>query len=734
MKFQPIALLTLLFASLLWVMAQQPQPSPAQRTSPNQDEVVRVTTNLVQVDVVVTDKEGRQIGDLSAEDFEISEDKRKQSITNFSYISTSTETTGSAARRDATSSEAVRPAEVSVQPVRRVIAIVVDDLGLSGESISFVPAALKKFIAEDMQPKDLVAIIRTSAGAGSIQQFSSDKERLARAVDNIRFNPIGRGGLEPFAPIQSSQLSEEFKVSAQRMSQQDDQREGYFSVGALGTLQMTMRGLADVRGRKAIVFVSESFRLFNSEGRNQRLLDALHRLTDEANRSSVVIYTLDASGLQTLNLTAADKVNSQAYMFDKSILLPTPIPSPEALGARRVDAAADAERDSQSAFRNLRALEAVRNSQNVESQSVLSYLAQQTGGLYVHNRNDLGSGLESIVGDQKGYYLIGYKPEQPLIDPATGRRRFHNIDVKVKRSGLRVRARSGYYGITDEERKPAAKTADEQIAAALMSPFTASDIRVKLTSLFTEEPDRGPIVRSLLHIDAADIKLDELEGARRGELDIVVVLFGGEGRVLDQLAQRQTINIKGEAYTDLLRDGLNYVLDLPVKLSGATQIRVAVRDSLSEHVGSARQFIEVPDLSKNLLTLSGIVLRGTPATTSSNEASEGLASSAVRQLRQGMILNYAYTIYNAKVDSANQPKLKTQMRLFRDGQEVFQGKVSPYNVGQQTDLKRLSAGGRLVLGSNLIPGEYVLGVFVTDDLLKNNQNTASQWMNFEIVK
>ena len=100
-----------------------------------------------------------------------------------------------------------------------------------------------------------------------------------------------------------------------------------------------------------------------------------------------------------------------------------------------------------------------------------------------------------------------------------------------------------------------------------------------------------------------------------------------------------------------------------------------------------------------------------------------------------MILNYAYTIYNAKLDPAtNRPQLQTQMRLFRDGKEVFQGKLSPYNMGEQTDLKRLSAGGRLVLGSNLIPGEYVLGVFVTDELVKSKQNTASQLMNFEIVK
>ena len=100
-----------------------------------------------------------------------------------------------------------------------------------------------------------------------------------------------------------------------------------------------------------------------------------------------------------------------------------------------------------------------------------------------------------------------------------------------------------------------------------------------------------------------------------------------------------------------------------------------------------------------------------------------------------MILNYSYTIYNARLDDSKRPQLQTQMRLFRDGKEVFTGKPLTFNPGQQTDMKKLDAGGRLVVGTSLAPGTYVLQVTVTDALATNKRyGLATQWIDFEIVK
>jgi hypothetical protein len=180
-------------------------------------------------------------------------------------------------------------------------------------------------------------------------------------------------------------------------------------------------------------------------------------------------------------------------------------------------------------------------------------------------------------------------------------------------------------------------------------------------------------------------------------------------------------------------------------------------------VGAAGHFIEVPDLTRNRLLLSGIVLLGTdpnaaqssgaasasssitPVSTQSGTSSPSQsvagqdmqASPALRRLRQGMILNYGYTIYNAQIDKAtSRPQLQTQMRLFRDGQQVFTGRVLPYDASQQADVKRLNAGGRIRVGPDLVPGEYILQVVVTDLLVKDKSRpaNATQVIDFEVVK
>ena len=195
------------------------------------------------------------------------------------------------------------------------------------------------------------------------------------------------------------------------------------------------------------------------------------------------------------------------------------------------------------------------------------------------------------------------------------------------------------------------------------------------------------------------------------------------------------------------------MLNVPVKQPGAYQLRVAVRDVSSERVGSAGQFIEIPDLNKNKLALSGFVISGINQTTpgkvpiappvqqvaASNspkatiDDSRGQTGPAVRRLRQGMILSYGYTIYNAQVKGTGGPQLQTQVLLFRDGKQVFAGKVSAYDVGKQVDMKRLKVNGGLRIGSELVPGEYVLQVTVIDNL-KDKPNAATQTLDFEILE
>src|SRR5438270_87781 len=96
----------------------------------------------------------------------------------------------------------VPPARLRPGQVRRTVALVVDDLGTSFESLAYVRQALKKFVDQQMQPGDLVAIMRTSAGMGALQQFTNDKRLLYRAIEHVRWYPQGRSGTSAFAPME----------------------------------------------------------------------------------------------------------------------------------------------------------------------------------------------------------------------------------------------------------------------------------------------------------------------------------------------------------------------------------------------------------------------------------------------------------------------------------------------------------------------------------------------------
>ncbi len=725
--------------------------TPFTAQEPAKQDIVTVTTNLVQIDVVVTDKNGRQVSDLGPQDFEVTEDGKKRQITNFSYV-----VAGSSAPSEVNvasskpGAEPVKPAQLKRDQVRRTVALVIDDLGLSYESFGYARQALRKFVDEQMQPTDLVAVLSTSAGVGVLQQFTSDKRQLHAAIDRVRWNPQGRGGVSSAGTMNEASINADIRDNIQFIEEMEESRAGQYSVGTIGAVSAIVRGLGELPGRKSIVLISEAFQMFSAQGRNVQLMQALRRLTDDANANSVAIYTVDASGLQSYTFEAGDKVAGYSYVIDPQLMASSGGGPGGAAGGvnvnppprtiPRVDTlSAQAEQDSGAAFRRLAALSAVREQQAGETYTVLSYLAQRTGGLFERNRNDLGAGIERIMQDQQGYYLIGYRPDDSTVGADGTRKRLHDLGVKVKRSGLKVRSRASYAGFSDEDRRTRPRTRAEQLTAALISPFSAGDVDLQLTSLFGDEPNGGgSYLRSLLHIDAKDLTFkEEPGGVRTAELEMVAVAFGDNGQVIDQLSYPQTVRAASEVeYQKMLQDGLVYILNFPIKKGGPYQMRVVVRDASSEHNGAAMQFLEVPDLTKNRLALSGIILSNAAETEKTTSAEQDIQSGpAVRRLRQGMMLDYRYIIYNApEGGSASNASIQTQMRLLREGKPVFNGKVIPLDVGKQPNVKRIGTGGRLRIGPELTPGDYVLQVVVTNTTDPKKPRITRQWIDFEIVK
>ena len=718
---------------LCGVRAQQPSatppPVPVLRTQkPDDLDVVKITSNLVQVDAVVMDKDGKPVTDLRSDEVQILEDGKPQQITHFSFNGTGAETTAppvTPGKSNATGKTAEVAAPVKPQPltrndVHRTMAIVVDDLGLSFDSISVMRRALKKFVDEQMQPGDLVAIVLTGKGIGSLQQFSSDKRQLYAAIERIRWNPMGRADVGAFAAIRPPDLKIPDEV-ASRNQTPEAYREEVFSVGTLGAIGYVVRGLSEMPGRKSVVLFSDGLKIFSpgDPARTSRVQDALDRLIDQSNRASVVIYTLDARGLAPLGLQAQDNLQMSA-----------PVGRNPGLGGPT---------GVSRGFDEINRLMATRRESFNESQNGLNYLAEQTGGLPIRNTNDLSGGMQRILDDQRGYYLIGYRPDEATFALKAGQAKFHNLSLKVTRRGkFDVRIRNGFLGKSDEDVKPAAeKTAAQRLLAAITSPFGSAGIHLQLTSLFANDRVNGSFMHSMLHIDAQDLTFkDGPNGTHEAVFDILAMTFGSNGDAVDYVGRTFTASLPDEAYQRALRQGLVYNVTIPMKQAGAYQFRISLRDAGSNRIGSASQFIEVPDLSRNRLTLSGVVLSNTPinsATAADQNNTE--ASPAVRRFKQGTQLEYGYLIYNAQLDKTTQrPSLTTQVRMFRDGQQVFSGGERPFDPKNQTDLTRLVASGGLILGTDLIPGEYVLQLIVTDPLADKKYRVATQWMDFEIVK
>jgi VWFA-related protein len=689
---------TLTILGLLCILSMQ---SSAQQAPPN-PSVIRINVNLVQVDAVVTDSSGKPVTNLKAEDFELLQDGKPQKITNFEFIRV----------RDS-----LRPFDTAVLPmpktggppppdtvlkqgdIRRTIALVVDDLALAADTVVRIRESLKKWVDLEMQPGDLVAVIRTNAGVGTLQQFTNDKRMLYSAIDKIKYQP-GRVGtmsissLTDPGPIDTSLYDDELEHAYLRMS--------------FASIQYVIRGLRDLPGRKSLILFSESMRLTFLDGpgivgtagtTNLTREDNLRKVADEANRSSVVIYAIDPRGVMFTGLTASD-----------------------AGGQLTSDQLGEAVGQRSQAF--------------IQSQDGLVILPQKTGGLF-YTGNDITGNLARAVNDGNGYYLMGYQPEGSTFDDKNAEGRFHSISLRVKRPGLKVRSRTGFFGSPDNRPVPVPQTAAAQIAKALVSPFTTGDLDVRLTTLFSNSDADGSYVKALLHFDARDLKFTEQpDGSQSAEIDIAIVTFDADGKVSANVDKTWRLNYQKAAYEDVLRRGLVYSTAVPMPKAGPFQVRVALRDATSQKLGSASQFVDIPDVKGGRLVLSGIVMTAarqqTPGDASGADSREDIdGTPAVRIFKSGSSVSYAYEILNVRTEGNDKSQLESQIRLYRDGQPVYTTPMAPLNTAGQPNSKRLAVGGRLEL-TKIPPGNYVMQVVVSDTKRKDKNGMMAQAMDFQV--
>ena len=387
------------------------QPSPL---------VIQVGLDLIQIDASVTDKSGRPVTGLRPEDFTLTVDGKVQPITNTAYFGP----TSASSIRVVPTGESI--AEESNSDC--TVVFIIDDLNMSFGSMYAARQALSRF-AEEMGPARPLVALRLSSDETDRYSLYRSADRFATSVRGLRYNIRSNKGIsstsaatgEPYPQSAAMNRGESLMDPASSLTPTEQARNLDQRAFSLVSTINTLRG---VPGRKAVVFVSEGFwvdnRLtnqmdmgfpFSSLFEDTNIAATLRMITEVSNRASVVLYTVDPRGLTVDFPGVADRVTAEQAAL----------------------------------------LTASRRNERMGSQASLQYLADDTGGLAIANRNDLKGGFGDVLKDQGAYYLVGFEPPDNTFVRNSGRPKFHKIKLSVNRKDLRVRTRAGYYGVTDEE-------------------------------------------------------------------------------------------------------------------------------------------------------------------------------------------------------------------------------------------------------------------------------------------
>jgi VWFA-related protein len=520
----------------------------------------RTGVNFVRVDVIVTDRAGQPIFDLEQGDFEVTESGRPQAIETFKLVRLDGGATAAAPARPVRTD-----ADVELEASRddvRLFGVFLDDYHVRRLNARPAGEAVARFIEAELGPSDIVGVMAPLQLASSVR-WTRDRAAVAEAVRRFEGRKYeytqARNDME-------RQYANQCAAVAQRIRSQ-------ISLSAIRGLVTQLGSLKE--GRKSVLVVSEGFAYtlpfeilardvnclsVTSQGAatmpfaNAEMQKDLREVYDAANRNNVAIYTVDPRRLA-------------ASEFDIEQSVPT-----------------GTDRDF------LRG-----------TLDTLQVLAEQTDGRALVSRNNLDQGLREVVRDASGYYLLGYSSTQSGSDG-----RFHEIKVAVKRAGLQVRARKGYWALTVED-----------VARASAPPAAAPSKAVETALAAIGRPAGSRVIRTWL-------------GMSRGENGKTKVTFvwepmpavpGGRTASGSDTPSRVTLLALGPDGAPYFRGAVPEVstgglTSRAARVSfdaspGRLQLRVSVEGTSSRLLDAETRDVAIPDLgAPETLLGTPLLLRG----------------------------------------------------------------------------------------------------------------------------
>jgi len=445
----------------------------------------------------------------------------------------------------------------------------------------------------------------------------------------------------------------------------------------LATVRYLNNALHHMPGRRSLVWMSQLTRMpfippegeFDDNFCRLRVTQAFDALADEMLHTGVLFHTMDITGLQ-----------ADPFGTDPHSLKGVPLP-----------------------------------------------LSEKTGGLFLENNNFFVDGIGELDEVLKGYYLLTYIPPEGTF-ASDGSEISHKIEIKSKRWLSQVRHREKIFA--DD---PVPDTTEQPLGSlreAVISPFQNNDLSIRLSAGYVRNSGGDSLLRSWFHVDGKKLGVKKEEN---GDLYIAVEALGmisdNNSRIWDEGRQLIRVPARKDELLVIRENGLRFSIDIPVKKPGAYYVRVAVKDEGSGKHGSAYQFIEVPDLKEDRLTLSDIFFtRGQGDKTIIDGA-----QSALKLYRPGETIRYRTEIYNASVKKGKSPELEYQYVLYKDGIEMLQSGPLKVDTSNTRDYRQIVLSRELSLVDSLEPGTYELQLEVRDKLVKEKDGIATRWMTFEIT-
>lgn len=597
MQFNVKALLAvgLLAANMLYGAPRFQSGSEQQK-----DQKVIVSSVEVPVDVIVRDKAGRPVKGLTAADFEVYENGVLQPITSVRLV------TRELAEAEATAtSTAANPAK----PATRSQTSANDLTGMTTTALVFdrltpdarlrARDAALNYVTENLNPGSRMGVYITGLSLQVLQPPTQDAQLVKAAVErtgeisgaiyqsnNEEARQV-RDQLSGFVQSYSSTAAPEGEaISLARKDMltlqlkllegfEELQREqqGHATINGLTAVVNSLRGIP---GRKAVIFLSEGMAL------PPNVEPFMRALISTANAAGVSIYTIDAAGLRAISAQTATKKEIDSHSQLRMTELAT---------------AAD------HAGPMTKELERNEDILRLDPRSGLGQLADQTGGFLIHNTNDFKNRMSRIGEELRTYYVLSYAPKDQTQDG-----QFRRIEVKVKRSGVMVQARKGYYAINTPFDSPLMEY-ETPALAALASGRAPKDLSLRATAMRFPESRRTGLVTALAEVpmQAIATRTDEKTKTFATDFSVVVTFKGATNDTVTKMSHHYTLNGPVANLAALQKEDIQFYREGELA-PGRYHMQTVVYDALAKKAGIQEASIEVPAASDNDLRLSDIVL------------------------------------------------------------------------------------------------------------------------------